>query len=104
MIYCGNFITGVKDGLGQATFSNGDVYKGKFMADNYHGYGIYRWNDGVEYRGNFSEGRFDGLGEVISKGNKLQKLFTLKCFWKNGVIENPELCRFDQYEHQHDIS
>jgi hypothetical protein len=42
-------------GVGEATFTNGDSYKGMYIDDNREGRGIYRWRDGRVYDGEFEE-------------------------------------------------
>ena len=61
-VYEGYWKSGLRDGQGKYTWTNGDVYDGQWMQDKRHGQGNYTWNDGSIYKGNYSNGIRSGYG------------------------------------------
>ena len=61
-IYVGEWNLGRWDGMGRATFTNGDSYDGQYRNDQRHGTGVYRWSDGRVYSGGFIDDRREGKG------------------------------------------
>ncbi|WP_417068882.1 MORN repeat-containing protein [Niveibacterium terrae] len=64
--YEGGFHLGMKHGLGEKRWANGDRYTGEFRSDKRHGRGIYRWAHGPwageQYAGDYVENRRQGFG------------------------------------------
>ena len=58
----------MKDGEGEYTWENGEVYKGCFSKDKREGLGHYLWKDGSYYKGEWSAERMHGLGRIHQKG------------------------------------
>ena len=61
--YC-NYINGVKEGPGRATWADGNSYEGDFSANRIHGQGTYTWLDGRTYSGQWLENKMNGYGEM----------------------------------------
>eukprot|EP00547_Thalassionema_nitzschioides_P000709 CAMPEP_0194214532 /NCGR_PEP_ID=MMETSP0156-20130528/15765_1 /TAXON_ID=33649 /ORGANISM="Thalassionema nitzschioides, Strain L26-B" /LENGTH=906 /DNA_ID=CAMNT_0038942809 /DNA_START=5 /DNA_END=2722 /DNA_ORIENTATION=+ len=47
----------------EASFPNGDSYKGTYRLDQRHGPGLYRWKDGRTYEGDFNQDLRQGQGK-----------------------------------------
>jgi hypothetical protein len=57
-VYEGAVAKGVKQGLGQVIFPNGDIYKGQWKADVRHGAGLCKFGaTGAIYKGEWRDNR-----------------------------------------------
>jgi hypothetical protein len=57
--YIGDFVGGRREGQGQLSWSNGDVYKGEWRFDLYHGRGIFTFaKKGEIFEGTFAQGQY----------------------------------------------
>ena len=83
-VYEGEFKKGKKEGKGKIIYkNNGDWYEGKFENDNFNGGGHYVWKkNGYEYFGNYINGIIEGKG-IFKYGDKA----IYKGEFKNGVKE-----------------
>lgn len=61
--YVGNFIKGVRSGLGKIEYANGTVYEGDFLDEAPHGRGVITTADG-RYEGELYAGSKHGLGKM----------------------------------------
>ncbi len=61
-IYEGNFVKGLRCGMGKLTLPVGDTYEGMWDNDHYNGQGTYKWVDGTKYTGEWKNGVQDGYG------------------------------------------
>ncbi|QCX40955.1 hypothetical protein FF125_00005 [Aureibaculum algae] len=61
-VYEGYWKSGLREGEGKYTWTNGDIYEGQWMQDKRHGLGVYVWHDGSKYKGNYSYGIRSGYG------------------------------------------
>lgn len=82
--YEGEFKEGKKNGKGKIIYKDtGDWYEGYFLENNFNGEGHYYWKkNGYEYIGNYVDGIIKGKG-VYKYGDKA----TYKGEFKNGVKE-----------------
>ncbi len=64
-IYEGEFVDGVRQGVGTYCYNNGDKYEGSFNENEFDGYGKYTYNDGGSYEGEFFKGKPFGTGTRI---------------------------------------
>ena len=53
---------GLKFGLGNEEFANGDDYEGDYQEDKFHGRGKYFWKNGTVYKGDFKNHQMEGEG------------------------------------------
>ena len=68
--YEGDFINDNKEGKGELSLMNGDVYVGEFSDNMVHGRGVYKKENGVEINGEWSYGIFQenvGFSEGLEK-------------------------------------
>ncbi len=67
--YFGEWKDGKKNGIGQYTWKEGDVYEGEWKDNKRSGKGKYIWKNGGVYEGDFLDGKLDGKGvRVFSDG------------------------------------
>ena len=105
MEYKGDFKNNLRDGIGQCTFDNGNIYTGEFHEDlmnglgemiysnedkyigqwknnKKHGVGVFTWADGSRYNGEFVGGKMEGYGLCFDcHGNLIYE-----GEWKNNLI------------------
>ena len=60
--YEGRWKNGLRHGLGNFTWNNGDSYKGSWFQDRRHGEGEYKWSDDTKYVGHYDNGVRSGYG------------------------------------------
>jgi hypothetical protein len=60
---------GIKYGLGEMYFENGDVFAARWANDVANGCGIYMCIDGTTYKGNWKHGVFNGKNNAIMFSN-----------------------------------
>ncbi|CCI40849.1 unnamed protein product [Albugo candida] len=60
--YDGNYLDGVKQGIGKMIFPNGDIYHGEWKDDKMHGEGAFMYANGDIYSGEFEQGIREGQG------------------------------------------
>jgi hypothetical protein len=60
--YEGNYVDGVKTGVGKMTFPNGDIYHGEWKDDRMNGDGSFMYANGDIYSGKFEDGVRAGKG------------------------------------------
>lgn len=64
--YTGQFINGIRDGLGEASFANGATYKGQFSGNQRHGYGTQQQTGKVMYQGPWEQDQLaEGMVTII---------------------------------------
>ncbi|MDP3897178.1 MAG: hypothetical protein Q8Q62_10935 [Mesorhizobium sp.] len=63
-IYAGSFSFGMRSGLGELRYRNGDFFAGEFKNNRMHGNGTMRYAAGGVYKGQFESGLFHGKGEI----------------------------------------
>jgi hypothetical protein len=66
--YEGMWVLSRREGRGQETFANGDVYIGEFSNDRFDGQGELTTKGG-KYKGTFKDGLKNGLGTLLFKNN-----------------------------------
>lgn len=76
-VYDGAMSKGLKHGVGQLVYPNGQKYKGNFKNDQRHGIGICQFTNGTIFKGEWRDGKPQGIGILFS--------------YPNEIIE----CRFD---------
>lgn len=65
-------IKGIRNGLGQIVFANGDVYKGAFKNGERNGTGLCKFGlTGSIYRGEWRDGKPQGNGILFTLPNEL---------------------------------
>lgn len=57
-VYVGEFVGGLREGLGTATYPSGDVYCGEWKRNVWHGQGLLTYADGRVQQGECVEGSF----------------------------------------------
>ena len=63
--YCGDFVKGVKEGVGCLREFSGFTYTGCFLQGKKHGFGIDRSNQTTDYyAGEFSSDKRSGMGRL----------------------------------------
>lgn len=72
---------GVKHGISQYNFRNGDRYAGEYFSDKMHGFGTYHFANGHRYEGAWYEGRRQGLGMYTFRNGDTQS-----GHWQNGSL------------------
>lgn len=55
--YCGYYENDKKNGYGEYSWANGNLYKGEFVDDFKHGSGVMYFNDGTIFKGNWVGGK-----------------------------------------------
>jgi hypothetical protein len=70
-LYKGQFKEGLKHGIGEFQFYNGDKYIGNFYQDEIHGNGKYILTNGYIYEGDFTIGSMLGKGQMYDVNNEL---------------------------------
>ncbi len=74
--YRGEFQKGVRHGMGEQWFDNGDYYKGSFVHDKREGEGEYQFPSGTYYKGSFVNNKREGEGELTwVNGNHYKGFF-----------------------------
>jgi hypothetical protein len=94
-IYEGNFVKGMRSGLGVLNMPNGDKYDGMWDHDTFHGQGTYTWTDGSKYTGEWKDGVQDGYGIFFyPNGDKYTGYFKNNRFhgkgkytWADGSVQ-----------------
>ena len=61
-LYTGNWVQGIKHGLGRRCYANGDSYEGFWSRGAAEGPGKYTWANGNEYFGEWHKGSMHGWG------------------------------------------
>lgn len=81
-MYLGIFKEDLMDGIGHMKYSSGDEYIGQWKNGKKHGKGIFTWSDGVIYNGDFNNGKMEGIG--ICYDNSGNIIYDGE--WKNNLI------------------
>ena len=61
-IYEGNYVNNLKTGIGKIIYPNGDIYEGNFVNNLRHGKGKITSEKGTSYEGDFFENKIQGKG------------------------------------------
>ncbi len=80
--YDGTDEAGKPEGMGKATFDNGEVYEGIFIEGKRHGKGEFKFGDTHSYTGDFKEDKFSGFGKYFTQMNKVN------CFYAGELSGN----------------
>ena len=82
--YSGDYFQGSKDGEGEATYSNGDSYKGNWAEGYRYGYGEFHYaSPAVTFKGDWVDDLKHGSGIVVfSNGD------TMECIWADDRISD----------------
>jgi hypothetical protein len=94
-VYEGNFVKGLRSGLGILTDPEGNKYDGMWENDMFHGQGTYTWSDGSKYTGEWKNGVQDGYGIFFyPNGDKYTGYFKNNQFhgkgkytWADGTVQ-----------------
>jgi 1-phosphatidylinositol-4-phosphate 5-kinase len=94
-IYEGNFIKGLRSGMGKLESPTGDVYEGMWENDQFNGQGTYTWADKSKYTGEWKNGVQDGYGIFFyTNGDKYNGYFRNNQFhgkgkytWADGSVQ-----------------
>jgi len=78
--YVGQFKDGMRDGQGEATYSDGTMYKGQWADDFPNGQGVKILADGMQYSGEFKNGLMHGSGTIIMPDGGKTKIKWLNDF------------------------
>jgi hypothetical protein len=89
-IYNGEWKNGIIEGIGEMRFENGDIYKGKWENRIIEGIGEMRFENGDIYNGEWKNNLLDGKGEMRFENGDIYK-----GEWKNGIIEGIGEMRFE---------
>ena len=99
--------TGLRDGVGKASWADGTVYEGAFKADKREGKGKLTQPDGFSYEGDWAAGEMQGQGlAVYPSGDRYEGAFvkgkrqgpgkltykngeTSEGVWENGILKAP---------------
>jgi hypothetical protein len=57
----GNWVSGVFQGLGKYTWTDGSCYEGEFESNQFHGQGLYTDKQGHQWAGLFEKNSGPGL-------------------------------------------
>ena len=68
----GKLIHGIKNGYGENTYTNGDVYEGNWKDNTINGQGKYTYKNGDVYEGNWKDYKRHGYGIEIILNNGLK--------------------------------
>lgn len=80
------------DRVGELTFKNGNIYKGRLLEGTMHGKGELVFADGACYSGTFFRNHIHGEGTFIySNGNEYRGEFYLGKRHGKGVMELPSI-------------
>jgi DNA polymerase III epsilon subunit family exonuclease len=82
--YVGEFINGIREGLGTYTWSNGTTYSGQWIASKMFGNGIMKTANGVIETGNFKDGLLNGFGTRRWKSEEGQGDHEYEGHFQNG--------------------
>lgn len=66
-VYSGEWENGLRQGYGDAVYSNGDSYFGEWKDDAYNGVGRYRYANGDVYEGDWVNNLPSGKGQYLSQ-------------------------------------
>ncbi len=80
--YDGTDEAGKPEGMGKATFDNGEVYEGIFIEGKRHGKGEFKFGDTHSYTGDFKEDKFSGFGKYFTQMNNVN------CFYAGELSGN----------------
>jgi hypothetical protein len=80
--YTGDYVEGVKEGVGKITFPNGDKYHGQWKSNKIHGEGTYFYANGDIYSGQWENCKKHGEGAYVYKSDDSQLVGS----WVNGSI------------------
>ena len=83
--YIGEFVNGIREGLGTYTWSNGTTYAGQWIAGKMFGNGTKKIADGTTDTGNFKDGLLDGLGTRIWRSEESQGEDRYEGHFQNGL-------------------
>lgn len=61
-VYEGDFVNGIREGIGKLKFNDGTVYEGEFKKGQFNGKGILKFCDNKQYEGEFKDGKMNGQG------------------------------------------
>ena len=94
-VYEGNFVKGLRVGLGKLNTPAGDAYDGMWVNDQFNGQGTYKWADGSKYTGEWKNGVQDGYGIFFyPNGDKYTGYFKNNKFqgegkytWVDGTMQ-----------------
>lgn len=94
-VYEGNFVKGLRVGLGKLATPVGDSYDGMWENDQFNGQGTYKWADGSKYTGEWKNGVQDGYGIFFyPNGDKYTGYFKNNKFqgagkytWVDGTMQ-----------------
>lgn len=79
--------SGLYEGYGESTFTDGSVYEGDFSKGLFDGQGRFTWPDKSSYEGSFIRGVIEGKGKIFwSNGNKYEGDFKGGKRHGNGVF------------------
>jgi hypothetical protein len=63
-LYDGEFVMGLRTGIGKGRFEDGRWYEGKWYRNQPHGYGMLKYQNGIKYTGMFDNGQAHGKGKM----------------------------------------
>jgi len=63
-LYDGEFVMGLRTGIGKGRFEDGRWYEGKWYRNQPHGYGMVKYQNGIKYTGMFDNGQAHGKGKM----------------------------------------
>ena len=89
--FVGRWVKDKKQGQGECSYPNGDVYKGEFKLDRREGPGLYTWADGKRFEGEWKNDRMEGKGTFTHpSGFDLKGDFKANYFvYSSDLIVNP---------------
>jgi DNA polymerase III epsilon subunit family exonuclease len=83
--YVGEFVNGIREGLGTYTWSNGTTYSGQWLAGKMFGNGTKKIINGTIDTGNFKDGLLDGFGARTWKSNETPGEDRYEGHFQNGL-------------------
>ncbi len=95
--YEGEFVDGLREGLGKFTFHNGTVFEGECVNDKANGKGVLKYN-GNRYEGYFKDDSFHGEGVLkYSNGDRYEGYFKDNLRHGEGVYKYSSGDRYEGY-------
>lgn len=83
--YDGEWLSGMRDGMGKQTWTDGTEYVGQWRRGRAGGYGYIRHADGDTYSGEWVNGRAHGFGTYIFQGGDGVYRGAFRCDMREGV-------------------
>lgn len=74
-LYEGEFVMGLRTGIGRGRFADGRLYEGKWHRNVPHGMGTLKYSNDITYKGMFDNGQAHGRGRLDRKDGYIEGTF-----------------------------